>query len=76
MQSRILLHSCHFVLEFRLDPLKLPRDPLKVVAGSPRNLLKILANGSPVSVTMSFDCKGNKKLNKYKNSHSNQLSSE
>ena len=50
MQSRILLHSCHFVLEFRLNPLKLPRDPLKVVAGSPRNLLKILANGSPVSV--------------------------
>ena len=30
-----------------LDPLKLPGDPLKVVAGSPRDFLKILANGSP-----------------------------
>ena len=47
MQSRILLHSCRFVLD---DPLKLPGDPLKVVApaGSPRDLLKLLANGSPV----------------------------
>ena len=30
----------------RLDPLKLLRDPLKVVAGSARDLLEILTNGS------------------------------
>ena len=42
MQCKILLHSCHI----RLDPLKLSRDPLKVV-GSARDLLKILTNGSP-----------------------------
>ena len=34
----------------RPDPLKLHRDPLKVVAGSPRDL-KILTNGSPGSLT-------------------------
>ena len=45
MQSRILLHSCHLILDF--DPLKLARDLLKVVAVSPRKLLKMLANGSP-----------------------------
>ena len=45
MQSRILLHSCHLILDF--DPLKLARDLLKVVAVSPRNLLKMLTNGSP-----------------------------
>ena len=30
----------------RLDALILLRDPLKVVAGSPRDLLEILTNGS------------------------------
>ena len=30
----------------RLDPLKLLKDPLKVAAGSPRDLLEILTNGS------------------------------
>ena len=34
------------LFHIRLDPLKLARDPLKFVAGSPRHLLKILANGS------------------------------
>ena len=36
----------------RLDPLKLLRDPLKVVAGSPRDLLEILTNGSPGAEAM------------------------
>ena len=36
----------------RLDPLKLLRDPLKVIAGSPRDLLEILTNGSPGAETM------------------------
>ena len=35
----------------RLDPLKLLRDPLKVVAGSPRDL-DILTNGSPGAEAM------------------------
>ena len=39
--------SKQLLFQIRLDPLKLARDPLKVVAGSPRNLLKVLANGSP-----------------------------
>ena len=39
MWSRILLHSCHFILDVALK-LKLPRDPLKVVAGSLRTSLK------------------------------------
>ena len=34
------------------DPLKLCRDPLKVVAGCPRDLLNILANGSPGHVSV------------------------
>ena len=36
----------------RLDPLKLLRDPLKVIAGSPRDLLEILTNGSPGAEAM------------------------
>ena len=36
----------------RLDPLKLLRDPLKVIAGSPRGLLEILTNGSPGAEAM------------------------
>ena len=35
-----------------LDRLKLPKVSLKVVAGSPRDLLKMLANGSPVWLTL------------------------
>ena len=34
----------------RLDPLELARDPLKVVAGRPRDILEILTSGSPVTV--------------------------
>ena len=30
-----------------LDPLKLAMDPLDVITKSPRDLLKILSNGSP-----------------------------
>ena len=36
----------------RLDPLKLLRDPLKVIAESPRDLLEILTNGSPGAEAM------------------------
>ena len=36
----------------RLDPLKLLRDPQKVAAGSPRDLLEILTNGSPGAEAM------------------------
>ena len=36
----------------RLDPLILLWDPLKVVAGSPRDLLEILTNGSPGAEVM------------------------
>jgi len=42
--------SAQLPFRIRLDPLKLPGDPLKVVAGSPRDLLKILANGRPGSI--------------------------
>ena len=49
MQSRMFQNSC-FILDLT-DPLKLPRDPLEVVAGSPREPLKILPNGSPVLFT-------------------------
>ena len=43
----------------KFDLLKLARDPLKVVGGSPRDLLKILPNGSPVNVTIkSCQCPG------------------
>ena len=49
MQSRMFQNSC-FILDLT-DPLKLPRDPLEVVAGSPREPLKILPNGSPVLST-------------------------
>ena len=38
--------SAQLLFRIRLDPLKLARDPLQVAAGSPRDLLKILANGS------------------------------
>ena len=39
--------SAQLLFRIRLDPLKLARDPLKVVAGCSKDLLKILANGSP-----------------------------
>ena len=39
--------SAQLLFPIRLDSLKLARDSLKVVAGSPRDLLKILANRSP-----------------------------
>ena len=39
--------SAQLPFRIRLDPLKLLGDPMKVVEGSPRDLLKILANGSP-----------------------------
>ena len=39
--------SAQLLFHVRLDPLKLPRDPLKVVAGRARDPIKILANGSP-----------------------------
>ena len=35
------------LFHIRLDSFTLSRDPLKVVAGSPGDPLKILANGSP-----------------------------
>ena len=35
------------LFHIRFDPLKLPRNALKVVTGSPRELLKILINESP-----------------------------
>ena len=38
--------SALLLFHIRLDLLKRARDPLKFVAGSPRHLLKILANGS------------------------------
>ena len=41
--------SVQLLFHIRLDPLKLARDPLKVVAGSPMDLLIILADGSPDS---------------------------
>ena len=41
--------SAQLPVHTRLDPLKLARDPLNVVAGSPTDLLKILASGSPVT---------------------------
>ena len=41
MQSRIQLP-----FRIRLDPLKLPKDPLKVVAGSPKNSLKYSLMGA------------------------------
>ena len=57
--------STYALLPFhiRLDPLKLPRDPLKGLAGSPRDLLKILTNRSPDNaLSVSQHCfKENKK---------------
>ena len=38
--AQLLFHA-------RLDPLKLARHPLKVVAGSPRDPFQMLTNGSP-----------------------------
>ena len=43
MQSRIRI---------RRDPLKLPGDPVKVVAGSLRDLHEILTNGNPGAEAM------------------------
>ena len=40
--------SAQLLFHIRLDTLKLARDPVKVVARGPKDLLKILANGSPV----------------------------
>ena len=44
--------SAQLLFPIRLDPFKLARGPLKFVAlaESPRDLLKILANGSPDSL--------------------------
>ena len=39
--------SAQLPFHIRPDPLKLPGDPLKVVAGSPRDLHEILTNGNP-----------------------------
>ena len=46
--------SPQLLFHIRLDPLKSHRDPLKVVAGSPWDLLKILANGSHAD-TLNWD---------------------
>ena len=46
MQISIYM-SAQLLFHVRLDSLKLPRDPLKVVAGRARDPIKILANGSP-----------------------------
>ena len=49
--------SAQLPFHIRLDPLKLPRDPLKGVAKSSRALLKIPANGSLLqSVTLYWLC--------------------
>ena len=40
--------------QVRFDPLKLSRDLLKVVTGSLRVPLKILANGTPAVIFSSF----------------------
>ena len=45
--TSLLLISPGLYTVTETDPLKLPGDPVNVVAGSPRDLLKILANGSP-----------------------------
>ena len=44
--------SAQLPFHVRFDHLKLLRDPLKVVAGSPRDLLKTLTNGSPGAEAM------------------------
>ena len=44
--------SAQLPFHVRFDHLKLLRDPLKVVAGSPRDLLKTLTNGSPGAEVM------------------------
>ena len=50
--------SAQLLFPIRLDSLKLARDSLKVVAGSPRDLLKILANGSPINTIVVLFLKG------------------
>ena len=44
MQSSTLLHNCSFMLDWSL---KLPRDLVDVLVGSPMGHLQIPANGSP-----------------------------
>ena len=44
MQSSTLLHNCSFMLDWSL---KLPRDPVDVLVGSPMGHIQIPANGSP-----------------------------
>ena len=44
--------SAQLPFRIRHDPLKLPGDPVKVVAGSPRDLHEILTNGSPGAEVM------------------------
>ena len=58
--------SAQLLFHIRLDPLKLARDPLEVVAGYPMDL-NIFANGSPdhdadlnyISIFL-HGCQGNK----------------
>jgi len=60
MQSRILLHCCHFIIHIRLDPLKLPRDPLTVIQqGVPGTFVKYWWNPGCVVLIIFRDTKLN-----------------
>jgi len=48
-------HSLQEPIHIRLDPLKLPSDPLIVVAGCPKYLLKIPLMGALLHVSCPAD---------------------